>query len=96
MVLRAVGGLLGAYAGGFVAIWFLGSALNRYLNSDPRFIINGGLLACWTLIGDYLGYNARGLTDDPLRGAMLYATIYGLFLGSGLGTLIWHVQRKGG
>jgi hypothetical protein len=96
VVLRAVGGLLGAYAGGFGAIWFLGSALNRYLNSNARFIINGGLLACWTLIGDYLGYHARGLADDPFRGAMLYASIYGLFLGSGLGTLLWHVQRNGG
>jgi hypothetical protein len=96
VVLRTVGGLLGAYAGGFLAIWFLGSALNRYLNSDARFIINGGLLACWTLIGDYLGYNTRGLTDDLLRGAVLYASIYSLFLGSGLGTLMWHVQRNGG
>jgi hypothetical protein len=94
VVFKAVGGLLGAYGGGFLAIWFLGSALGHYLNSDGPFIRDGGLLACWALTGDYLGYSARGLAVT-LGGVMVYASINSLFLGSGLGTLLWHVQRTG-
>jgi hypothetical protein len=51
-------------------------------------------LACWTFVGDYLGYNARNLLGGP-AGMMTYASIYGVFLGSGLGALLWHVQKIG-
>lgn len=92
VILKIVGGLVGAYGGGLLAIWFFGSAMTYFLNSDSHFLRVGALLACWTFLGDFIGYNAREYIAGT-GGVIANASIYGLFLGSGLGTLLYHVQR---
>jgi len=47
----------------------------------------------WVFLGDFIGYNSRHVLGGP-RGIVIYASIYSLFLGSGLGTLLWHVQLR--
>lgn len=88
-----VGGLVGAYGGGMLALCFFGSAISYYLNPRSKFMLIGLLPACWTFVGDYTGYNTKNLLGGS-RGVMAYASIYSIFLGSGLGMILWHVQRS--
>jgi hypothetical protein len=92
VVLKIVDGLVGGYGAGFLAIWFFGSAMTHFLNSGSHFLRLGALLACWTFLGDFIGYNAREYIAGT-GGVIAYASIYGLFFGSGLGTLLHHIQR---
>jgi predicted Na+-dependent transporter len=92
VVLKTVDGLVGGYGAGFLAIWFFGAAMTHFLNSDSHFLRIGALLACWTFLGDFFGYNAREYIAGA-GGVIAYASIYALFFGSGLGTLLHHVQK---
>jgi hypothetical protein len=93
LVLKLVPGVAGGFAAGAAAIWCLGSGISRFLDRGSNFLVIGFLLACWTFPGDYAGYSARHALGG-LEGAAVYASIYGLFFGSGLGALLWHVQKN--
>lgn len=92
--LRLVPGLVGGYAAGVIAISCLGSGISYYLDRRSNFIMVGFLLACWTFLGDYAGYHARNVLGG-LEGVLAYASVYSVFLGSGLGAILWYVQRTG-
>jgi len=92
-VLVFVPGVIGGYAAGAIAIWCLGSGIARYLDRRSNFLRIGFLLASWVFLGDYIGYNLRH-TLGELRGIVVYASTYSLFLGSGLGTVLWHAQLR--
>lgn len=92
--LRLVPGLVGGYAAGVLAVSCLGCGISYYLNRRSNFIMIGSLLACWTFLGDFTGYNTRHMLGG-LEGVMAYASIYSVFLGSGLGAILWYVQRGG-
>jgi hypothetical protein len=92
-VLVLVPGVIGGYAAGATAISCLGSGIACYLDRRSNFLRIGFLLASWAFLGDYIGYNSRHVLGGP-RGIVIYASIYSLFLGSGLGTLLWHVQLR--
>ncbi len=85
-------GIVGGYAAGVLAIWCLGFGISYYIDRRAHCAVIGLSLACWTFIGDFLGYNTRNLVGG-LAGMMVYASIYSVFLGSGLGVLLWHIQR---
>lgn len=91
-ILALFPGIVGGYAAGILAISCLGFGISYYINRRAPCAVIGLSLACWTFIGDYLGYNARNLLGG-LAGTMAYASVYSVFLGSGLGALLWHVQR---
>lgn len=90
-VLRLRPDRTGGYAAGFAAIWFLGSAIGYYLRPHWDSLVIGLLLAGWVFIGDYTGYHARTVIAG-VAGAMVYAMSYSVFLGSGLGTILWRAQ----
>ncbi len=92
-IFMLVGGLVGAYGGGMFAIGFLGSAISYYLSPRSKFVWMGLLLACWVFVGDFAGYNLSNLLGG-LGGIVAYASIYSVFLGSGIGALLWHTQTR--
>lgn len=92
VVLKFIPGVAGGFVAGAAAVWCLGGGISWYLDRKSRFLTLGFLLACWTFPGDFAGYHARRALGG-LEGASVYASVYSLFLGSGLGALLWYVQR---
>ncbi len=92
-VLKLMPGVPGGYAAGLVAVSWLGGGICYYLNRQSKFILIGISLASWTFLGDFAGYSAQHVLGG-LAGAMAYATTYSVFLGSGLGAIIWYVQKR--
>lgn len=92
LILALVPGAVGGYAAGVLAISFLGFGISYYIGRKSICAMVGLLLGCWTFPGDYLGHNLKNLLSGS-KGMIVYASIYSVFLGSGLGALLWYVQR---
>ncbi len=92
MFLKLVPGMVGGYAAGVLAIWSLGTGISCYIDRRSNVLIIGLSLACWSFLGNVLGHNSRNLLGT-LAGWMAYASIYSVFLGSGMGAVLWYLQK---